>query len=189
MRGVVHVGAHKGEEVAQYLAEGRSPIICFEPQSLGWKKPEGVLLVPMALSDRSGLMDLKVPQHLNGEPDTMSATGLFLDCEAARSIGWTPTKCHALQIPAVRFDDWSGRNLAWQCSLLVIDVQGMELQVLIGIGQYLSYFVEAIIECSSPAVYEGGADANEVVDYMNEFGFDVTTPIVPHGDIHFRRRA
>jgi len=195
--GVIHVGAHKGEEVPQYLAKGRSPIILFEPQEI-WDAPEGVLLIHCALSDRGGWrMLLDVPYHLQGEGlDTQSATGLPLIHERAIANGWTPSPKHEyIDVPVERFDEWVS-PLGWErrfgclrgsCSLLVIDVQGMELQVLKGFGDYLYDFHELQIECSSPALYEGGADAREVVSYLRDRGFAAASPILQHGDICFVR--
>jgi FkbM family methyltransferase len=188
--GVVHVGAHKGQEVPQYIAEGRAPIICFEPQPLH-SEIVGAIVVPVALSDYEGTMTMRIPHHLHAttERDTQSASGLPLIKENAVANGWTPTPWDTLDVPVCRFDEWAkeyGFNTG-SCSYLAIDVQGMELQVLKGFGDFLGDFSELKVECSSPPLYEGGADAKEVVEYLRLYGFRATTPVVRHGDIHFTK--
>ena len=191
MNGVIHVGAHKGEEVPGYLAARRSPILCFEPQNLSWRPPSGVQLVSLALADCSGTMTLRIPHHLHDalEMDTQSASGLPLIPEHAIANGWTPVPCDFLEVPAERFDRWAAREgfRHGACSLLVIDVQGMELQVLQGFGEYLDDFDELRIECSSPPLYEGGAAAQQIVDFLEKRGFVADSPVLRHGDIHFTK--
>lgn len=189
--GVVHVGAHKGEEVPEYLAQGRSPIVCFEPQPLRWVPPAGVQLVRIALSDVAGALEMRIPHHWHTtiERDTMSASGLPLIPERAIANGWTPTPWDTLTVPMRRFDVWADENsfISGSCTVLYIDVQGMELQVLKGFGAYLKDFQEMIIECSSPPLYGGGADANEVIEFLCTLDFTATTPVLRHGDIRFKK--
>lgn len=189
MNGVVHVGSHIGQEVPMYIEQGRSPIICFEPQPLIWNHPETVILVRTALGDESGELEMRIPHHLHDTPerDTQSASGLPLIHEMAISIGWTPTPFDTIQVPITRFDIWAKENEFenGSYSFLVIDVQGMELQVLKGFGKYLSGFNEIKIECSHPAIYENGADAVEVVDFLTNNGFYQASEMLAHGDIQF----
>lgn len=191
MNGVVHVGAHRGEEVPKYLSEGRSPVICFEPQPLKWECPREVDLVQAALSDRTGSLAMRIPHHLHDTPDrdTMSASGFPLIAENAKANGWTPTPWDTLTVPVLRFDEWANCNGFEKdsCASLYIDVQGMELQVLRGFGVYLQGFEELVIECSSPPLYDGGASAKEVEDYLLSEGFVRISPILRHGDIQFKK--
>lgn len=192
--GVVHVGAHLGEEVQAYRLEGRSPIILFEPQDLSGDRSYGTYWVPFALGDRQDILQLRCPLHYEGEPksfDTQSATGLTIIRERAEAIGWKVTKTETIAVEMTTFDAWArglGFAFGWRnnpCSLLVIDVQGMEMQVLVGFGKWLDGFKEIKVECSHPAIYAGGYDAIEVVNFLEKRGFTQESPILPHGDVHF----
>lgn len=192
MKGVVHVGAHLGEEVPRYVAEGRDPIICFEPLSFGPLFEHPINWISFGLHDVTGHFILRVPKHLHDDSlDTQSSSMFKLINERARAIGWTPSQFeNEVMIFCVRFDEWARRvGFKRDCSLLVIDVQGAELNVLRGFGDYLQDFSELKIECSQPAVYHGGADAKEVVHFLDEQGFEAITPILTHGDIEFRKRV
>lgn len=191
MNGVVHVGAHRGEEVPGYLATGRNPIICFEPQSFEWTYGPEAIIVNGALSDREGWLQLRIPHHLHESAglDTMSASGFPLIPERARNIGWTSTGWNTLKVPEFRFDDWAKANgfVSGSCSKLCIDVQGMEAKVLRGFGQYLEDFEDITVECSQPSLYDGAANARTIVEFLRLRGFRQESPILPHGDIQFSR--
>jgi hypothetical protein len=68
---------------------------------------------------------------------------------------------------------------------LVVDTQGTELDVLKGMGHMLQNFKMLNIECSEEAVYDGEANAQEVIDYLLSRGFKQDSPIEPHNDIMF----
>jgi hypothetical protein len=55
----------------------------------------------------------------------------------------------------------------------VIDVQGAELEVLKGAGKLLKYCYSLEVEVTSGNLdmYEGGARANEVIDFLELNGF------------------
>jgi FkbM family methyltransferase len=190
--GVVHVGSHKGEEVPRYVKEGRWPIICFEPQGFLEHYQASVYVVQAALSDHGGWMVMRIPHHAHEttDRDTQSASGLLVIPERAKEIGWVPAPAFDLiQAPVIRFDDWAKENyFEWGgCSLLVVDVQGMEMRVLEGMGEYLEGFTEVIVECSERPIYLGGEPASAIADLMRSKGFEQTTPIVAHGDVQFKK--
>ena len=68
---------------------------------------------------------------------------------------------------------------------LVVDVQGMELQVLKGFGPHLDGMDCLNIECSEVPIYGGEAPASEVVAWLGERGFEAISPIEPHNDVLF----
>jgi FkbM family methyltransferase len=193
MNGVVHVGGHSGEEVDGYLDEGRSPIVLFEPQMLPHKHrvSSDVIWVQAALGDESGIANLRVPHHLTAAEgmDTQSASLLGLIQERAVANGWVPTPCTTLPVAVMRFDQWAMENGFKRASstLLKIDVQGMELQVLRGFGGYLTTFDEIVVECSCPALYWGSYCAHDVEHELFSRGFLRQSQILRHGDVRFTR--
>lgn len=198
VRGIIHVGAHEGQEIHPYLQRRWSPVVAFEPLpqfaaradevfkrelargALGW--------APLALGDREGRLTLKIPRHLHdpGEADTMCATALDPIPNPAhpwsqRDIGW------AVEVPVLRFDQWAkGRNL-WAFSTVVVDVQGMELQVLQGFGERLADFEHLCVECAHEPIYEGQAPAADVVAFLFERGFLAITDPAEREDVLFVR--
>lgn len=193
MNGVVQVGAHAGEEVNGWLDEGRKPIYCFEPQPMLriHRFSTDVTWSPIALASVSRrVLPLSIPQHLTEAEgmDTQSASLLELIPDRAIENGWTPTPVEKIMVPVQRFDYWAPRNCFQRsCTLLKIDVQGYELQVLEGFGDYLKDFSEIVVECSSPPLYRGGSDATEVEEFLGRHGFRRMTPILQHGDVKYIR--
>lgn len=73
-----------------------------------------------------------------------------------------------------RLDNWlSSRKIHLTNACLKLDVQGFELEVLIGAGNYLERFGSIIIELSFYKSYEGQPYADEILAFLRRFGFVV----------------
>lgn len=82
-------------------------------------------------------------------------------------------------------------------TLLKLDVQGYELQVLEGCREALAAMEHVYVECSFIELYEGQALADDVVQFLREHGFAVegvynvtyaASGRAVQADFHFRRR-
>jgi hypothetical protein len=79
-------------------------------------------------------------------------------------------------------------ELSWgKYDCMVVDVQGMELEVLRGFGLRLRGFKMLSVECSIDPVYAGGAPASEVEAYLSEMGFIRKSPLEVHNDVFWVR--
>jgi FkbM family methyltransferase len=191
VKGVVHVGAHFGEEIPAYIDAGFTPsqIICFEPNPWAFailaESFPHVRVSAMALGDKDGELDLWIPGHLHGEgDDTQSASFLRADRNSPYMWGDRDREGRSVRVAMWRFDSWTDGPVA---DTLVIDVQGFEMQVLRGFGERLRDFDYITVECSEVPIYLGGAPAKEVVSYLAGAGFQQDSPILDHGDIKFCR--
>lgn len=196
LNGVVHVGANDGYEIPFYFGLDVHRVIAFEPlQSVIRKLDQQfgedvrVEVYPFALSDVNGEMTIRIPHHLHDTPerDTKCATGLKMITERAIGIGWTPTQWDEEEVAIRRFDSLN-INLTG-LDTLVIDVQGMEHQVLRGFGAELLKFSFLNIECSRVPVFEGESPASEIIEFLAGMGFDQDSPIEDHDDIMFIKRG
>ncbi len=178
LHGVVHVGAGDGYEVPFYRELGLDPIICFEPladarRRFKERNPKERELLPYALSDFNGPAQLKVAPG-DGQDSSL--------LERVRSVH----KFTRETVEVIRFDVWAGKGWGWAdgaVNTLVIDVQGMELQVLKGLGHRIDQFKFLSIECSEVSIYKMGATAQEVIDFLTDY--TAVTPICEHDDILF----
>lgn len=198
IKGVVHVGANDGYEVQYYLQLGIENILCFEPYCLAVnlfrdhysnELAEGnVKLIECALGES------EQERYLRIAPDTGQGSSFLRTAEEVK--GNSPFKDTEedntpLQITEIkRFDRLVLKKIIkpYLYDCLVVDVQGMELNVLKGIGGYLKNFTCLNIECSENPVYQEEASAEEVIKYLDQMGFKQDSPIEPHNDIFFIRK-
>jgi len=185
---VVHVGGSTGLEAYYYLLLGSPRVLLFEPLPLAcsilrarFGNDPRVAIFPFGLSDHAGYDYLLITTGV-GKGSS------FLN-EIQPGIESVPVRREVL--PLQRFD-----QLDLHCELdpsnlntLVIDVQGMELQVLKGFGECLRQIAFINVECSSEPLYEGEASAAEVEQFLDEQGFDRNSPIERHDDVMYIRKG
>ena len=95
--------------------------------------------------------------------DTIQHATFLKDLEAKISTTY--------EVPVKRFDSLD-IMLAAPC-LAKIDVEGFELEVLQGMTGKLDCFDIIIVETSLVSMYECGADAQDILNYMSSAGFRV----------------
>lgn len=204
--GVVHVGANLGQEIPWYIANAHVPILAFEPLGDIYEQADRlheqvirqgtVRLINAALGSKTGDFEMFVAQNSEGTWDTLSASGLGpVLPEAAARLGWqgwlAPYRSKRVKAYCFRFDEWAyltKLNLA-AYDWLVIDAQGMELDVLKGCGDALQAFTHLTVECSEFPVYAGEATALEVCTWLAEHSFTRTSGIGLNTDIQFVKEA
>jgi len=187
INGVVHIGANDGYELQWYLAMGITNIIAFEPLPSAYEllrayEKSGVVCVPAGLGKKNELKTLHVAQG-----DGQSST--FLDMIDTQ---WDHLFIDHLDINIVTFKDWYNWHKdeidirGYDC--LVCDVEGMEKDVLEGMGDLLSNFKYLNIECRSKQVYKQNILAQEMIDFLDEKGFRQDSDIQELDDIFFIRK-
>jgi len=197
IRGIIHIGAGDGYEIDWYLKLGIRPILAVEPERESYNKlkqkfqeASDVHISSMALGngDRATVGTLRVPPKDTGGstlltelPHGPSVTGVTYDySECQEVVVTTFEKLVYLFSDIIELKDYN---------CLVVDVQGMELQVLKGFGPHLEKMDCLNIECSREPIYEGGAPAREILTWLAIRGFDAITPIEAHNDILFVKRG
>lgn len=162
--GVIHIGAHYGEEVSGYVKVGIENIILFEPlkenfevlkknilpySNLNIKKYQVALgnqntTITMNLSSNNleSSSILKPKQHLNLYPD----------------ITFDRTEEVELQ----KLDDYNCKNY----NFINMDVQGYELEVLKGAKDTLNHIDYVYCEVNRDEIYEGNAYIEDIDQYL-----------------------
>ena len=96
-------------------------------------------------------------------------------------------------VTTFRYDEWARsipRGLIPnKMNVLVVDVQGMDWEVLVGMGQELATFDVLLVEISTVSLYEGQKLAAEVDSLVKGFGFHCHGGCEPcdHCDRLYRR--
>jgi FkbM family methyltransferase len=191
--GVLHVGAHLGEEAATYEeqmipgfhVEGDPKIFERLKSNLSQTK----LQIPIFALVSDGTRDKSDFYRANNDGHSSSIFELskvgrdyFPDLEL-KSMGQFPTTTiDALieELEAIK-----------KANLLVLDVQGAEHLVLKGATKSLHNFDLLRIEVSSPPVYSGAMDMHWIIEWLTKFGFiSLFIPEPPfHGDLLFFRSS
>ncbi len=195
-RGIVHVGASLGHEMEAYIQLG--------PEVIAWvEADQGRFDVLQANASRAALPG--APRQicikaLVGDSDDATiefrafnngdSSSIFPATDLLRSIwpGLDETG-EVLSMQTHRMDTLlskAGMQPA-DADVLVIDVQGAELMVLRGAGEYLKAARFLEVELSTIQVYKGAPLAHELDAYLTDAGFTRETPIHAHGDTIYRR--
>jgi len=171
-RTVIDVGAHQGQ--FSLFASTRFPraaLWAIEPLAEPRARLERVLngraaitVIPVAASRTRGTARF----HVSRASDSSS----LLEITAANTQAFAGTEeARVIEVQTAPLDDLlDGIALDPPC-LLKIDVQGSELDVLMGAERTLQSIDEALVECSLIELYRGQALASDVVRHMTERGF------------------
>lgn len=168
IRGIVHVGAHWGQEYQEYLNNGVSDIVFIEPCAGAFKVLQGrvgldpkVILFQCACGETEGPADINVERQNQGQSNSLL----------------TPKK-HLEYHPEIQFHETESitirrlDNLPFERSrynLLMMDTQGAELMVLKGATETLTSMDYIYTEVNEQELYEGNALVTELDDYLKGF--------------------
>ena len=166
---VLDIGANKGQFAA--FAKHRWPhakIICFEPL------PGPRHRLTSLLGDRAAVHAVALGQT-NGEAEMHLASRE--DSSSLLALGDTQKRLFSMEeertvtVPVCRLDDVVKAGELEHPSLLKIDVQGFEYEVLKGATGLLDAIDEVYVECSFVELYVGQKMAGDVTAFLSDFGF------------------
>lgn len=187
IKGVIHIGAHYGQEYADYEDNGIKNVIMVEPLSAAYvelvkRMPDSVPCYKLALGNGNGVVTL----HTETANEGMSSSIL----QPKEVIG---------QYPHIVFDGTEIVNMArlddmdYDTSLynmLNIDVQGYELEVLKGATDSLKHIDLIYCEVNRKEMYAGCPMVEDIDAYLSDFVRVETDWIgVNWGDAIFLRKT
>ena len=154
-RGVVHVGAHTGQEVPLYRAAGFARIVLVEPNpylAAQLRGMDGVEVVEAACASAAGTRTLHITER-----DKLSSLYRPLTRPVVAAVG----------VRAYRLADLIDDTV----NVAVIDVQGAELEVVSGAP--LDTLDVVVVETHSRSKYAGAPGYAEAVTSMGRLGWRV----------------
>jgi FkbM family methyltransferase len=173
--GVVHVGAHEGQEVPSYLAAGCRRIVLVEanPEHCATLRrrfadiPQ-LTVLEYAVSDTGWPAQLRLHASRSGDTQSSSLLALkrFADAGTLRAVGTVP-------VIAITLDELFARHGLDPAGheLLVLDVQGAEARVLLGAAATLPRLRAVVCEVELIELYDGAALEEEIVATLAAAGF------------------
>lgn len=198
-RGVVHVGAHLGQEYRSYVKHGVRRQVWIEPQPDVYARllaalpgDDDVVAIEAACGAERGRAIMHRLQGNEGASNSLLEAGEALRAflppvDDARAGG-------ALEVEVVPLDELLPRHGldASRYNVLVLDVQGYELECLRGAERFVGEHVECIgCEVSTAEVYVGGSLVGEIDAFLERRGFVRTETWLDghHGDAVYVRRV
>jgi FkbM family methyltransferase len=168
VRGVIHVGAHLGEEYDLYKDVGAQIIAFVEPMPHIFrelrrrlKSREDVLLINKALGSRNETRQIYVGRHSGESTSFLRPTRLY--------DGFFEDKTQILQIVTLDSIFGSLRDNSL-FNMLVTDTQGFDLEVLKGAQRTLQQMHYVYTEVSR-GHYHGEPSAADFDIFLSAFGF------------------
>lgn len=161
--GIIHVGAHYGEEIPEYISNGISDIIVFEPLSECFD----------VLSQKSLNLNANIEGHQVALGSYKGTALMHLSDNQQQSSSILKPKVHLTHHPHVKFqgneevevnllDNFDTKKY----NFLNMDVQGYELEVLKGSIETLKHIDYVYCEVNRDEVYEGNAYVEEIDDFL-----------------------
>ncbi|CAO3418463.1 FkbM family methyltransferase [Azospirillum doebereinerae] len=193
-RGVIHIGAHEGEEYDGYVRAGCPRVLFIEadPNTFARLAPRftgnpDVLCINRAVSDRSGRMP-------------------FSRMTGSQSSSLLPPKEHLSFYPGITVSETIEVDVAplpailgergidvGDYNVLILDTQGAERMILAGCGALLPRFDAVIAEVNYAELYQGCGRIMDIDDLLFPHGFERVEEISPFhhswGDALYVRRS
>ena len=168
--GVLHVGAHFGEEYLSYIDNGISRVVFVEPLKENFQ----------VLEDRFGAIDDVVLIN-KGAGSEKKELNMYRASNNLVSSSVLKPKRHLTQHPDVMFD--GGETIIEidridnmlddivPYNFMNVDVQGYELEVFKGSGEFLDRIDFIMTEVNRDEVYEDCAQVEEIDEYLSKYRF------------------
>jgi FkbM family methyltransferase len=168
IKGVLHIGAHYGQEDPLYRSKNVQNVMYFEPLTNNFKilesrVPKNSILHKMALGNE----EKNVTMYVESVNTGMSSSIL-------------KPNHHLIQYPHIVFNETEevkmnkldniefNRN---DYNFINIDVQGYELEVFKGAEKTLQHIDYIFSEINNVHLYENGALLSELIDYLSKYNF------------------
>ena len=168
VRGIVHIGAHYGEEIQEYVDNGIQNITVFEPLSKNFN----------ILSQRMQYVNANIQGHQVALGSKKGTATMFLSSNEAQSSSILKPKQHLELHPDVSFDGTEQVEVSLlddydigESNFINIDVQGYELEVFKGGKKTLDKIDYIYCEVNRDEVYEGNPMVEDLDEFLSSYGF------------------
>ena len=160
--GIIHIGAHYGEELEEYSLNNIPSIVLFEPLSANFR----------VLEQRATQFNMNIIGHQVALGNVSGKVEMFLSSNQQESSSILKPKIHLDQYPHITFNETETVTLSKlddynykDYNFINMDVQGYELEVLKGSTETLKFVDYVYCEVNRDEVYEN----NALVEQLDEF--------------------
>jgi FkbM family methyltransferase len=184
--GIVHVGANTCQELPLYLSHGIENRIWIEP-FVELDFPNGETIINVGIGDKNE--EISIVYQASNNNESTSLLKPIKHIEMYNNINFNlakiPTKIVTLE-EVIKNNIWGGQNFNY----LVLDIQGMELKALKGLGQYANHFDVIITEAYIDELYEDCGKLTEIQELLTDYQMVefIAEPYKGWGDAAFIRK-
>lgn len=184
--GILHIGAHEGQEAKMYNRRNKAVIWVeavprhFEKLSKNIKQFRNQIAFNAMLSDQCKTSrDFFITSN-NGESSSLYPL--------AKNEYWVGLEnSEVCKLPSQRLDCLFSEPEIQKFDYWIVDVQGAEIEVLKGAGDLIRFCRYLQVEISQEKFYIGGADFQDVKLFLESQSFvPLWLPSQPHEEIIFR---
>ncbi len=104
-------------------------------------------------------------------PVTNGNVGASSCFEADNEIATEHLEQTKISVEAIRLDEWANKNNIFEIDLLVMDLQGAEVEALKGAGDLLHHVKYIITEGCVEPFYKGAPHIDEITALLESYGF------------------
>jgi len=169
VQGIIHVGAHYGEEISEYIENGIQDIVLFEPLSECFD----------VLAQKVMNLNANIEGHQVALGSAPGTAIMYLSDNEKQSSSILKPKVHLTHHPHVKFNgteevevDLLDNFDTKDYNFLNMDVQGYELEVLKGSTETLKHVDYVYCEVNRDEVYEGNAYVEELDEFLSSYGME-----------------
>lgn len=175
IKGVIHVGAHLGEEVNFYKSNGAKEIILFEANPVLVKKlssiyqyDHSIKIFNYAVSNQNSEIDFYVHKSNSGIESSSIFKMSKLD-KIVKSLKTTET----FKVQSITLDECIKKHAIdiSNYNVLVCDIQGADYYAISGFSNYINKMDAVIVEVQFLELYENYASEDRFDEFMTEMGF------------------
>jgi FkbM family methyltransferase len=170
IKGIIHIGAHFGQEYEIYEKLNINKMIFFEPHPKSFdvlfnklNKKNNIKLINTALGNIEGSVDMNIELNNEGQSNSLLTPKKHL--EKYPNIKFFDK----IKVPITKLDNFLTEDFEY--NFITIDVQGYELEVFKGSVKILDRIDYIITEINRDEVYENCVQVDELDNFLIKFGF------------------
>jgi FkbM family methyltransferase len=171
-RGIIHIGAHYGQEIKVYDKCKVGSVLFFEPllknfvklkQNVGTK--DNIKLENLALGNSVGEIEMYVEEENEGQSSSILKP--MLHKQQYPHIKFTKKE----KVKITSLNQYGKNNDLSQYNIIVIDVQGYELSVFKGATDFLANIDLIVTEVNRAELYENATRVVDLDAFLSKSGF------------------
>ncbi len=169
IKGIIHIGAHFGQEIPDYIDAGIQDMVMFEPLEENFK----------VLADKAKDLNANIVGHQVALGPKPGKTTMYVSDHNRISSSILKPKVHLTHHPNVKFPETEEVEVdcldnydCFNYNFINMDVQGYELEVLKGGKKTLEQVDYVYCEVNRDEVYENNAFVEELDEFLADYNME-----------------